>query len=717
MQTKQRISMAVVMALNLSIVQAETSSSAEEDLMLLYEDEEIVEIATGTSKPIHLAPSVASVITAKDIKASGARTLDEALEQVAGLHVSLSPINRLKSIYSIRGIYTAENPQIKFLVNGLSYDVSINGGRPPLFRMPVADISRIEVIRGPGSAIYGEDAVSGVINVITKSADEINGAEVGVRAGSFNSQDIWGLYGSELSGWDIAVSLEYSGSDGDDSRIVQSDFQTSLDDAFNDPASLPRASLAPGPLNTNYDLLNTSIDISHDEWSIWFSGYHMRDAGLGAGGLQALDPAGSLDVDHYALVLGYSEADLPQDWELDSHLSYRYTSEQSYMNLLPPGTYVPIGTSGDSIGNLCLPSCDSVPNMVLFTDGFIGNPGGTQNEFKFDVITIYNGFQKHNLRLGAGLEKDDFSATETKNYGPGVIDGTVSPIDGTLTDVTGTEDIFMQDQKRFSYHLSLQDEWSFAADWELTAGVRYDHYNDFGSTVNPRVALVWATAYNLTTKFLYGSAFRAPSFGELYYKNNPVIEGNPNLKPETIDMFELVFDYRPSFDLQTILNLFAYKMEDQIEYVSGLAQNNNTQDGHGFEFEATWKLRENLDLLGNYAWQHSEDRNGNVVPYAPRQQAFAGLRWSIQPSLMFSTQLYWIGGRARAVDDPRPEIADYTLLDFVLRHREFAKPWEFAASLKNALDKDAREPSDGRIPDDYPLEGRSVFLEVIYHIR
>lgn len=62
----------------------------EEDLALFYEDEEMISIATGTYKPLHLAPSVASVITAKDIKAMGARTLSEALEYVPGLHVSIS---------------------------------------------------------------------------------------------------------------------------------------------------------------------------------------------------------------------------------------------------------------------------------------------------------------------------------------------------------------------------------------------------------------------------------------------------------------------------------------------------------------------------------------------------------------------------------------------------------------------------------------------------
>ena len=68
--------------------------------------------------------------------------------------------------------------------------------------------------------------------------------------------------------------------------------------------------------------------------------------------------------------------------------------------------------------------------------------------------------------------------------------------------------------------------------WELTAGLRYDDYNDFGDTWNPRLALVWAARHDLTAKVLYGQAFRAPSFTEFRLQNNPVALGNDELDPE-----------------------------------------------------------------------------------------------------------------------------------------------------------------------------------------
>ena len=101
----------------------------EDDLLSLYDDEELISIATGTAKQVRFAPSVATVITANDIKRIGARTLDEVLEIVPGLHVSLQ-FQRLAPIYSIRGVHTTENPQVLLLMNGERISSISNGGRP-----------------------------------------------------------------------------------------------------------------------------------------------------------------------------------------------------------------------------------------------------------------------------------------------------------------------------------------------------------------------------------------------------------------------------------------------------------------------------------------------------------------------------------------------------------------------------------------------------------
>ena len=112
-----------------------------------------------------------------------------------------------------------------------------------------------------------------------------------------------------------------------------------------------------------------------------------------------------------------------------------------------------------------------------------------------------------------------------------------------------------------------QDEWQIADDWQLTAGVRYDDYSDFGGTVNPRVALVWDINEQITSKLLYGKAFRAPNFQEQRIQNNPVVLGNKNLNPETIHTYEWALDYRPFSSLRTAVNLYYYQINNLISAV------------------------------------------------------------------------------------------------------------------------------------------------------
>jgi len=131
------------------------------------------------------------VITAEEIAAIGAADLDEVLETVPGMHVARSPLG-YNPVYTIRGISTQYNPQVLMLVNGIPITGVTFGDRSIVWGgMPVENIARIEVIRGPGSALYGADAFSGVINIITKTSADLDGTQLGLRIGSFNSRDAW----------------------------------------------------------------------------------------------------------------------------------------------------------------------------------------------------------------------------------------------------------------------------------------------------------------------------------------------------------------------------------------------------------------------------------------------------------------------------------------------------------------------------------------------
>ncbi len=680
----------------------------------VYRTDRLLITATGSQIPVHLAPSVASVITADDIENMGASTLDEALETVPGLHVSPSNKYSLDAVYSIRGIHTSFNPEVLVLINGLPVSYVYSGARPFGFQMPISMISRIEVVRGPGSAVHGADAFAGTINIITKDSHEINGNQAGVRYGSFDTTDIWMQHGQTYNGWNLAMGADYMKSRGDRGRIIGQDLQSTLDNALG-----THASLAPGALTTAYERVNGHVELAKDNWTLRTWGWILEDDKMGDGCTNTLAPENNLDGKQFIVDLNHSNKTLLADTTLTTRLNYSYLKIDPYYQLFPAGAMTPIGSDG----NITFDP-PSIRGVALFPDGVIGHPSGVDKTSGIEEIIDYAGFNQHKWRGSFGFRQIYETGSEEKNFGPGILDNPppFQVVDGALTDITGTENIFMDDQDRRLIYVSLQDEWAFARHLELTAGVRYDQYSDFGSTVNPRAALVWETLPELTSKLMYGSAFRPPAFVELYPKNNPSNLGNPNLRPETIDTYELAFDYQPTSRLRTVLGLFTYSIKDLIESVqdpgltTSTSQNNKDQEGHGVELEVDWEVLPTFRLKGNAAYQRSKDaKTDEVVADAPELQFYTNALWDFQPDWSLSGQYFWIGNRHRDAGDARPDIADYDLVNLTVRRKNIAGHWNAALTVRNIFNKDVREPSPAVIPNDYPMEGRAIWGEISFY--
>lgn len=694
---------------------AQSPGGDEEALLLLYGNEEMISIATGNRQPISKAPAVATVITDKDIKAMGATDLDEVLEAVPGLHVARSH-SGYNPIYTIRGIYSEFNPEVLLLINGIPITNLFHGDRSQVWGgMPVEAIARVEVIRGPGSAIYGADAFAGVVNISTKSADDIDGIEAGARVGSFGTKDAWGLFGGKAGGFDVAFMLEYHETDGH-REIITADMQTALDD---DPLISTDASLAPGPVNLQRENLDARIDVSRGNWTARAGLQRRGNVGNGAGVAQALDPNNRFASDRWNADLTYRR-ELGDSWDVSAQLSYLDVSQEVERDLLlfPPGAKLPIGDDGNING----PN----PTLVDFPDGVIGNPEVFERHYRLDLSAFFLGHAKHNWRFGAGAYYGDlYKVRETKNYGPGVLTGTETTVTAEdVVDVSGTPFVFLPEDDRTNHYLTVQDVWNFANDWELTTGVRYDDYSDFGDTVNPRVALVWSAHHNLTTKLLYGRAFRAPSFAETRKQNNPVARGNPDLKPEEIETIEWAFDYRPTERLQLGLNLFRYWWDDIIVFVPDAggttAANAGEQTGHGAELELTWQASHDLKYAANYAFQEATDETtGDPAGNSPNHQVYARAEWNFLPHWSVIPQANWVGERKRQSGDPREPLDAYTWVDLTLRTTSLGRNTEAALSVRNVFDVDAREPSlhginGAAIQKDLPLAGRSIYGELRY---
>lgn len=670
-------------------------SVGEEDLLLSYGDKTTVSIATGSQQPLRRAPAVATVIAAEDIAAMGATDLDEVLETVPGLHVNRAA-NSYTPLYVIRGVFSQFNPQVLVMQNGIPVTTLFAGSKGNLWGgYPVEHIARIEIIRGPGSALYGADAFSGVINIITKSGAETPGTEVGLRGGSFATRNAWLQHGGKIGSMDVAAYLRIGSSEGF-TGTIDADAQTRFDKILG-----TRASLAPGSVRTGYDAVDGNLDLGFDKWRAHV-GYKFRDnIGLGAGIASALDPVGRERSQRITGDVSWTDAHFSKDWGLGFAASYLHYAQiiPVAFQLFPPGANVGAGVS---------------------PTGFIGAPETWERQLRLSTFATYSGFTGHNLRLGLGHDDLDlYKTAEVRNFTYSPTGSLIPNPGGALVDFSNTYP-FMFPHRRLVDYVYAQDEWSFAKDWALTAGVRHDKYSDFGGTTNPRLALVWDASLDVTAKLMAGQAFRAPAFNEVYGITNPVALGNPNLRPELITTVETAVSWQVRRDLQVNLSLFHYDMKDTIRSVSGTYFNTGALHGDGGELEAVWDANRSMRLTSSYSWQTSIDEtSGQDAGYAPRNHVSGRVDWRVAGSWMVGAQLNWVSDRKRAAGDVRPQLADYTTVDLNLSNNAKRQQWNFALGLRNIFNADVREPSIApgtAIPNDLPMAPFSAYLQATYRM-
>jgi iron complex outermembrane receptor protein len=657
---------------------------------------EVITIATRREQSVTEAPAIGTVITAQEIETMGATTLVEALEGVPGLHAATSG-DTYTPRYIIRGISTTYTPETLIMINGIPI--------PSVFReeqsgklgfLPVKMISKIEVIRGPGSALYGADAFAGVINIVTKTPMEIPGTELGGRIGSFDSQEAWLFHSETGEELKALIMADYQNTAGQ-TRLITEDAQTRFDNIFG-----ARASLAPGPVNLSGKWTTLLAELEKGKWKLRGSYFGASNLGTGQGFVQALDPVGRRSRSRTLLDLTYHDPKIAESLDFTSQLSYHHESQEIDKDqvLYPPG--VNLGTG-------------------VFPNGAIGNPEYWERQFRFENSILYTGLKDHRARAGVGYFYGSlYRVQESKNFTPNF-----TPLPD-LVDVTDTALVYNSETSRYDIYGFLQDEWNFSENWELTLGARYDNYSDFGGTFNPRAALVWQITPKLTGKLLYGRAFRAPYFAELYIKNNPNVIGNPNLKPETINVYEIGWDFQANQNWELKLNLFHYDAADLIDLVrnpagTGTFQNSGTESGNGFEFETKWKAMRNMTLTTTYSFVNTSlEPGGGPAGNYPKHMAYFRTDWGFLPNWSLENQIFFVGQQDRVASDPRSPLKSYTTVDLTLRRNAIFRKLNAALSLRNIFDADVREPSPGpgpnattaAIPNDLPQEGRNVYGEL-----
>ncbi|MCB4792818.1 MAG: TonB-dependent receptor [Elusimicrobia bacterium] len=150
--------------------------------------------ASRREQPVTEAPASVEVVTAQEIRDSGATNIPEAIRMVAG--IDLTSISSRNRFVFIRGFHEGNNNFLLVMIDGRSIDWDVyNVVLWDQQQIGLDEIERIEIINGPGSSLYGANAYSGIINIITKTPEQINGTNINVRGGTpslFNTSIIHG---------------------------------------------------------------------------------------------------------------------------------------------------------------------------------------------------------------------------------------------------------------------------------------------------------------------------------------------------------------------------------------------------------------------------------------------------------------------------------------------------------------------------------------------
>ncbi len=659
-----------------------TSRAIQEELRWL-QAEAMVTIATKNELPISKAPSIISIITAEKIKHMGFRTLTDILKTVPGFDISMSK-NGTKEI-AVRGVLSS--PKVKILIDGHSVNEPYSGEATWNFNdLVVENIKKIEIIRGPGSALYGQNAFLAIINVITKDTVDIDGFQLTASGGSYNTKNYNALFGKEFGDLKISGFLDYYDTEGFHRAIEQ-------DAIFGHPASL-----SPGRSQNSKEKTDLNLKLSYKD--LMFHCKYMkkrREAYIGQDNI--LDDE-TMWKDTYIFSELIYKLSFGEKLDIKPKVYYdQYNVGTNIIGIRPDGFFV-----------------EPFPGFkVVYPDGVQGRQRFKTRTIGFENQVDYNIFEGNKLTFGFQYEwihLHDISFAANAH-----------PI--FLTPLTSLTDFskdfpFIKKKTRHIWALYLQDEWNITKDIDLTVGVRYDHFSRFGSTTNPRVGLIWRFLENANLKLLFATAFRAPNFQELFLINNPSRLGNPNLDPEKINTFEISLGYDFTKHIRGNINYFFNRIRDRIvlEEKSGanIFENKTGARIKGVEAELKADFGNDNYFYANYTFQNAEEtRDRERLPFTPEHKANFGLNVGFWKYANANLNTFVSGPRPRENGDTRNNLPSYALVNLTLIGRNFIDNFEIRGSVFNLFDKNYDDPAPkDTVPTDHPQQGRSFMIELRY---
>ena len=491
--------------------------TAQAEELPVYSFDEVVVTATRTENDVKKVPASTQVITQEDIKRGGATSVRNALSMYANIFQK-SKVRGGGHDIIIRGMETKHS---LVMVNGrrISNEADANGlgNAMSLDRININDVEKIEIVRGPSSALYGSEAMGGVLNIITKPSKEQT----------------------------LLTGLEHTSEDtshwwhADTGRI--GNFSMTLDARFNKiNRSMPDTATESDPYGTaqtyNASLNYYVNDHSYVNAYMDYNSQHLK-TDMGTPAMKPITlttSSGKMSLSGQAMLEGTGSKAFKQknygiswngktdknDWQIQAYMSKFNWSTTSNTKVL--GSIPPAGMEG-------------MFNYLLQKKNTYDFNHDEHNMWAIEGRDSLRVNDHHRVTFGAEYVKDKVAGTGLGKNGDGVHNITENGTTKSSSEKTLS-----------SYAAYLQDEIEYGK-WFIVPAIRYDHHSAYGSHTSPKIGVTYNATDHFRIKANYGDGFKAPSVSQLYYDlamqmgpgNWVHLTGNPNLKPEKSKSWDL----------------------------------------------------------------------------------------------------------------------------------------------------------------------------------
>jgi iron complex outermembrane receptor protein len=598
-----------------------------------------IKVYTASQEYESIAESsaIVSVISAKQIKQWGVHDIYEALSYLPGIEKNETYIGY--SVLTFRGVTPGlYNNKALFMINGHAVSENLFGSSHFDY-VPLEEIERIEVVRSPSSSLYGSNAISGVVNIITKQKLNLEGDtnknELAFRAGSNDH------YYSSATWHEDNITI--SGSIQKDNGYR---YSGTLDEGFNGNQR--------NAVDFDYhnDLGNVFIDAYDDDWRI---------------------NAAYFDQDKAKFALN------PMVWQHGKNrMKTWYVDVNKSFNLLD-GTF-----------NTWL-RYDHF-NKELHADHF---PSPTSPR-----TTIQNTVEKYNIELQF---KKSLGKDLSYIVGGSYENNKSSPFEAKLDDGGINADFspFLKSQQYDNYALYGQLKYRFMADLNGILGLRAEHNSDAGSSdLVPRLGLTYRYSDATYLKVQYSEAFRSPIFLEKYAYIPGIILGRIDLKREKIKTLEFAIDTKLNDNNSFTLTAYGLNLSDEItrrERTDGGSEYYNA-DGrkmYGLEFQWDSIINKDWSFMFNASYVDGKVDDYDESVFIANTMGNLVVSYQINSFWSASASNQYIGPKHyKSRYDGTGDISSYNLSNLILDYK--IKQHSVQLAIKNIFDQDYTYPESVR---------------------